>query len=415
MGEEENNRRTINSAIGSWSGYIFQGLCAVYVVLIYLLEELESEEKEREYKDYIFYLDSFDDFSIHRGDNHAISLHQCKVYKTNTGFQAAQQQLLEQKKFLQDKGLCDENTKLYFHANHVIDKIDGVIQYKYVDGETTYGPEQVVEGIRSLVTKIIQTKKIPHPAGRVCDALYRLIDSKVQEIHQRSLESEKNLCDLARMRESAIKFQEVRDIINNDDLENCSENEFWLLTKFTFMNTITELIEENKTPEDWEDIKPDQVLKFADSISRMDEKNFLKLMNRIIPCEGKSVGSSSVMNLANTSIVNELLHVVGKSDTEISSDVDWNKCDMHQTPSAYSQDSIRKICSALYAQRSNLDCLREYDWLVHDKKGLNKIENCWDEIINIIEVDKNDEYNDIFTEKKIGLMNIQDFNSLDND
>ena len=143
----------------------------------------------------------------------------------------------------------------------------------------------------------------------------------------------------------------------------------------------------------------------------MDEKEFLKLIMRILPCEKKTVETSSVTNLTNPSIINGILNVVGKSNIEISRDLDWNKCGMHQTPATSRQDTIRKICKALYMQRNNLDCLREYDYLVHDKNNLEKIDNCWDEIINIIEVDDGDKSNDIFKEKAIGLMSINDFNS----
>jgi len=46
MIEEKKDRKTTNSAIGSWSGYIYQGLCAIYVVLTYIFDELQDKAKK---------------------------------------------------------------------------------------------------------------------------------------------------------------------------------------------------------------------------------------------------------------------------------------------------------------------------------------------------------------------------------
>lgn len=56
-------RKFNNSAIGSWAGYIYQGLCAVYVVLHYFHDVVNNPELRDKYGKYILYLDSYDDFS----------------------------------------------------------------------------------------------------------------------------------------------------------------------------------------------------------------------------------------------------------------------------------------------------------------------------------------------------------------
>lgn len=87
-----------HSAIGSWSGYAFQGMCALYVVLHTILKEYQSNKNADQIKGYLLYLDAYDDFSIHDENNKAISLHQCKLYKKPQNFEKAQKQLLDTKK-----------------------------------------------------------------------------------------------------------------------------------------------------------------------------------------------------------------------------------------------------------------------------------------------------------------------------
>lgn len=50
------SREETNSAIGSWSGYIYQGLCGALVVLRMLKEDTSA------YKDYSLQLDAYEVF-----------------------------------------------------------------------------------------------------------------------------------------------------------------------------------------------------------------------------------------------------------------------------------------------------------------------------------------------------------------
>lgn len=410
MIEEKKDRKTTNSAIGSWSGYIYQGLCAIYVVLTYIFDELQDEAKKETYKDYVFYLDSFNDFSIHGNNNVAVSLHQCKVYKNNTGFYDDQIQLLKQKEELQKISICDENTKLYFHANQKIDEVEGVIQYEFEDGQVTYGPVEIMDGIKKIVGELLEKTQTANPKDRVCNALYSLIDSQVEIIHQNYLDGNQKLSDLTRDKRYAIPFETIRKILFSDELESCQESEFWLLVKYNFVSTIQKLIEECQTLEDWEDKNPDYVIKLANSICVMKEKEFLDIIKRILPAEEKKTSTSTMMNIVNNSIVNGMLSVVGKSKKEISEHLDWHECGKYESPTAFSQTTIRSICKALYNQRNNLDCLREYDWLVHHQ-DLEKVNNCWDKILDIVKIDESNDDNSIFKEKKIGILSIEDFNN----
>jgi len=55
------SRKLDNSALGSWAGYTYQGLCGLYHSL-----KLIGEDRDK-YQQYKLYLDSYEDFAIMNG------------------------------------------------------------------------------------------------------------------------------------------------------------------------------------------------------------------------------------------------------------------------------------------------------------------------------------------------------------
>lgn len=73
------HREETNSAMGSWSGYIYQGLCGILVVLRML-------RANAAYKDYSLQLDGYEDFFILDEQGKIVSMHQCKSDKNRTNY-----------------------------------------------------------------------------------------------------------------------------------------------------------------------------------------------------------------------------------------------------------------------------------------------------------------------------------------
>lgn len=417
MSQEKTDPKNVNSAIGSWSGYIFQGLCAIYVILKYISDELDDENKKITYKNYICYLDSYNDFSIHKENNIAVSLHQCKIYKYKNNFQDAQKQLLKQKEYLQRQLVCNNETKLFFHCNHKVDVINGIFQYEYEEGQFAYGHQEIVNGIKNLVTFLLKKSNIKRSVNSVCNALYELVETHVLEIHNESLKTKRNLRDIAREIKHAIPFDEIRDVLYSDPLKSCLEDEFWLLTKIYFVEALGEVFDQFETPEDWEDKNPSYIKNFIDSITVMSQEEFFKVIRRIIPTEKKENTSTTLINIVNKAAINGLFTIIGKTNQKLSKRIDWNDNNQFESPAFFSESSERIICRNLYKFGYNLDCLREYDWLVHNQ-NFPKIDDCWGYLKKITDIsesraksgDKTDPSKNILREKKIGLLSVGDFN-----
>lgn len=75
MEEKITPRVLDNSALGSWAGYVYQGLCGIYHCI-----RLIGEDRDK-YVGYKLFLDSYEDFAIMNDADKLVSLHQCKDEK----------------------------------------------------------------------------------------------------------------------------------------------------------------------------------------------------------------------------------------------------------------------------------------------------------------------------------------------
>lgn len=94
MAEEPSSRELSNSALGSWAGYIYQGLCGLQHCL-----KLIGEDRDK-YQQYKLYLDSYEDFAIMNGSEKLVSLHQCKDEKGINDYADECKKMLAKEKLL---------------------------------------------------------------------------------------------------------------------------------------------------------------------------------------------------------------------------------------------------------------------------------------------------------------------------
>ena len=403
-----------HSAIGSWSGYIYQGMCAVYVVLDRMLREYESDNNADQISGYLLYLDAYDDFSIHDENNQAISLHQCKLYKQTKRFEEAQNQLIETKRYWMQQKVCTENTVVYFHSNQSPNLIDGISSFKDFEGDVSFDADMLCQKIRRLIAKIFEAKNVERSQERVYNALFSWIDTQVITIHGRYLDQKMGLREIAVDKDSAIPFNKIITILFEDDLAEYPPHDFYKLLKYEFLHSIKEEIEENyETEDDWDGGSPEFVQDFVDCIGKTPIANFEHIVQRFLPVEDIRPSEKSERNVCNSSIAQEFIQLVAKCSFKLSVELDWNEQSKRQTPIAVKHLNLSQTCKQLYKNRANLDCLREYDILV-TKEGNEFIPNIRDKapIFGSTNTTNDDDIN-IFKEKKVGLLSVSKFNAGD--
>ncbi|PDP48513.1 hypothetical protein CLI77_08715 [Porphyromonas gingivalis] len=410
----DESRKLTHSAIGSWSGYIYQGMCAVYVVLNAILKEYQSNKNVDQIKGYLLYLDAYDDFSIHNENNQAISLHQCKLHKQTQEFEEAQKQLLETKRYWVEQNVCDEDTVVYFHSNQSPNLIDGISSFEDFEGNVSFDADTLSRKMRGLITKIFEEQGIERPQERVYNALISWVDRQVTTIYGRFLKQKVALREVAIEKESAIRFDKIISILFEDDLAEYPPQDFYKLLKYEILHSIKEEIEENyETEDDWDGGNPEFVQDFVDCIGKTPIANFEHIVQRLLPVEDIHPSEKSERNVCNSSIAQEFIQLVAKCSFRLRVELDWNEQSKRQTPIAVKHLNLSQTCKQLYKNRANLDCLREYDILV-TKEGNEFIPNIRDKALIIGSTDTtNDDDKNIFKEKKVGLLSVSKFNAGD--
>ncbi|WP_218841304.1 ABC-three component system protein [Porphyromonas gingivalis] len=414
MRMNDESRKLTHSAIGSWSGYIYQGMCAVYVVLNAILKEYQSNKNVDQIKGYLLYLDAYDDFSIHNENNQAISLHQCKLHKQTQEFEEAQKQLLETKRYWVEQNVCDEDTVVYFHSNQSPNLIDGISSFEDFEGNVSFDADTLSRKMRGLITKIFEEQGIERPQERVYNALISWVDRQVTTIYGRFLKQKVALREVAIEKESAIRFDKIISILFEDDLAEYPPQDFYKLLKYEILHSIKEEIEENyETEDDWDGGNPEFVQDFVDCIGKTPIANFEHIVQRLLPVEDIHPSEKSERNVCNSSIAQEFIQLVAKCSFRLRVELDWNEQSKRQTPIAVKHLNLSQTCKQLYKNRANLDCLREYDILV-TKEGNEFIPNIRDKALIIGSTDTtNDDDKNIFKEKKVGLLSVSKFNAGD--
>lgn len=393
-----------NSAIGSWAGYIYQGLCAIYVVL-----NMIRDDKNGEYKDYTFYLDSFEDFSIHDATGKAISLHQCKDKKNGGNYKEALKQMIEQKDELISQGVCDANVSMYFHCNtKPMDLGEDIVMYKYHDGTETCQSADLMNKITNLVIITLQGMGIMKSAERTCNALFRLVEEQVLAIHERSIESKQKLYEIARLPKCAIKFSTLYNILTSSITTDYNDKEFASLVKFHLLLSLNHNIEVRNEADAWNDMDKVQVSLLEEKIAHMDAKDFIEFLKRIEPANEIKKEIETLTDTANKSKAEKLIEIVGRAMFQLSDICDWNENNQKETPAVFDIDDKTIIIQELYKNSANSDCLRDYNWLVTTRTETTMLQD-----FRITKQPQGKEGKlgqSIFELKTKGLLNIKDFN-----
>jgi hypothetical protein len=206
-------KKHLDTAISSWSGFVYQGKVAIY----HVLKEIHNES-------YTLQLDSLDDFAIFDENSKVVSLHQVKAKKDKT-FGAYKKAF----KQLQDGGNDIGCQNLYFHlAREITNKTPTSIELDfspikvYMYGNNSYcSVDSIDSQIESLIIVLMRlyhaddpSKATPDYAEKVRKYLDDLVVKKLFEIHQiihDNLQSETESAYTQR-----INFSEFIDILNKD-------------------------------------------------------------------------------------------------------------------------------------------------------------------------------------------------------
>lgn len=403
-------RKYYNSAIGSWAGFIYQAWCAIYVVVHDIHKALVVDPDNLSFLSYRVYLDSYEDFSIHNELNKAVSLHQCKIYKAGS-FDNAFKQMVENKKHLDDDGMCCEDVKLFFHCNKEqrIGSEYGIESYKDHEDKESRNSKEVLERIESLLDNIFVLKEIKNTPSSAKASIFQLFEEKVCEIQKKYHNSKRQLREIAREKDSAITFEEVWNIITDDFMAECPTDILDRLITYHFLENLAMKIEEYESDDLWDDLIPEMVNSMGECFTSMHRDKVSEVLCRIYPDANIHTGTKRLIEMANRNRISELIGLIGEAQQKTLADIDWRVHGKFVSPAVFEDARLPLRIMALRKNSANLDILREYDWLLASniKKS---VPNIAEHNHYITDIGNSGSERSIFSEKSIGLLSIEDFN-----
>lgn len=398
-----------HTAIGSWSGYIYQGICAAYHVLRLYYDNGDAVNG------YSLSLDSYEDFSIFDSKGKIVSLHQCKCFADQEhDFSNEFDKMLQKRDEYVKTGICNDNVKLFFHTN-ISRKIDdekyGDIE-KYVCHDTAdnVDPKEIYEKIGTLVDLINKAKATPVNAELLKARLSKWIDEHVFAVHQKYIDDKKAdkkvlLGDYAAS--DRIAFAEVIGIVEGDGYSDAlSYEEIASRVRLYYCAYLNErklyAISHKK------EINEEAIDIFMDSLMRYPLQNLKDLLIRLNP-DAKIESPYGLLEKMCGRNPSSLFNVIKLFEPVVSDCLHWHIETKNESPSTLDRTKdVEEHCERIWENRTNLNVLYDYDWIVGDvdqtvisiQEELNDV--CYEAAAD------DDSENNIFSPRRTGILSVND-------
>lgn len=386
------HREQINSAIGTWSGFIYQGLCGILVSLRMIEADKEGTAGFK------LQLDGYEDFSILDDNDQIVSLHQCKSIKGKKNYNED----LEKMKLKRDDLLnIRTDTKSFFHCNEKvsIDASLNIEAYPFKVGQTNCGPGEL-KGI--LIEEVEKLKKPESDSVVVLSRLEGLVNSNVLNTQQVFFDTDEKLYVVSRTR--YVSFEEIADICFGTILK-LDVDDILTIIKSRYIREFHERIGENGGME-----KMPHVEAFIMKFVNMNQEEMKLFMQRIHPMEKFDYSLRSLLYVCSDERVDLLYELV--RDFPLDKDgLHWITTNSKQTPSTLADiKEIEFTCRKIYENRANFDAMWIYDWFVGriDGKVEESVKDIRKMASKITEVEEHETERSIFHEKTVGIMTIKD-------
>lgn len=384
-------REETNSAIGSWSGYIYQGLCGVLVVLRMLKENKEA------YKDYSLQLDAFEDFSILDERGQIVSMHQCKSDKNRKNYDDEFKKMKAKVKSLATQGKLREpdNPQCYFHCNQevAIDADYNVTAYQFETEKTFCKPGN----IQALIdVEVAELKNAETDTQAVRAALETIVNEDVLGTQQEYFDAPKTARLYIISRNKKIPFSRFVEVLDAT-IMRFNRGDFLIQMKQAYILGMETRAEEVENEE-----KIKQVELFTQRLRELNDDEMKEFIQRVNPKDKLEDTYQCWLQMTSDERLNYLYRLVTEIPLDIN-ELHWKTRNSMQTPSTLGNDiPMTKASKLIYENQANLDFPWIYDWIVgHVEEHVEDIEEAA-HIIN--KLDTESQTNNIFHIKKVGIL-----------
>lgn len=391
--------KILNSAITKWDGFIYQGLCAICVVLQQITEDMECAKSR-----YIN-LEGYDDFAVLDENKNILSFHQAKCYKPlKPNFEEDMALMEDKRQYWHEKGMCTSNAGLYFHCNREICCHHNVSQYRYSNNKVAMSPTEILEWIAALVSDILDKNNWAGESLQIRDSLISLFDMHVSYLDSESKKGSVN--DLQLSIDNSISYADIISKIEHSDQNVTAEDRVRNISFYLNLNLQERILDET---DDVVDIS--KVERFLDAYNRLPKVKKQNVVRRLFPHFDVEGRQTNIGDLTNQEVANYLYNVLTQTEMMNLDELHWEVSGQLHSPSTLGKSTPSKnYCGKIVKNMASLppELLRDYRWIVGD---ITETISDIFESAHAINKISDEDYNNISKSRKIGLLTIHDKNN----
>lgn len=390
-----------HTAMASWSGFVYQGLCALHHTLILLQRDWENAISKQ------LSLEAYEDFAILDSQGKIESFHQCKCYSAPSDFTDECKKMVGKEHYWKNvKGMLSATyDKMYFHSNQDNTLACGVEAYSFSPGIKKCSPLDIYTKINQVVSSIIANRRLSGSSQSKTDRLISAISRHVSYIHNECIKNPGNSFDIAVNKPiPIITFAKIIEssqefYTKEERIETCRN---YLIMALSERSMVSPGVKKERM---------DALIHKLESLSHTDLQNFVR---RIFPDLDITATDFNMGELMNRPRANYLYNVINKTVTSLNSDtLDWkDSSGYRQSPSTIGSDKDpEEYCVDIVNNPYSADLRRDYRWIIGDiSYSVEDIEEGAQLITGICATD----YTDVTQANKIGLKDINTKNDEDN-
>lgn len=390
-----------NTAVASWSGFVFQGLCALHHTLTLLKSDWDLAISK------YLSLEAYEDFAILDSTNKIESLHQCKCYSSPSDFTDECKKMADKEYYWGNvnRMLSDAYNGMFFHSNQDNTLGYGVKAYTLISDKTKIGPSDIYKLIEDTVQEILKCRNIAGSSNAKTCKLISEISKRVSNIHKECIENPGHSFEIAVGHPIPIK--EFAVILENPQEQYTKEERIETCRFYMIMALKNRAMTKPGVDID----KMDKFVSRVESLTQTEMQNFVR---RIYPDMDITASNFNIGEISNKSRTNYLFNVIDNVASPLNLEsLDWkDSVGFRQSPSTIGKDKDpEEYCSDIINNPYASDLRRDYRWIVGDiEHSVDDIEEGAKIITGVLPTD----YTDVTQANKIGLKDINTKNNEDN-
>lgn len=390
-----------NTAVASWSGFVYQGLCALHYTLMLLKSDWEQAISK------YLSLEAYEDFAILDSTCKIESLHQCKCYSSPSAFTDECKKMVDKEYYWKNikRVLSNAYMGMFFHSNQDNTLSCEVKAYTLISGKTKIGPSEIYKLIEDTVLEILKCRNIAGSSNAKTCKLISEISKRVSYIHKECIENPGHSFEIAVRHPIPIK--EFADILENPQEQYTKEERIETCRFYMIMALKNRAMTKPEVDID----KMDKFVSKVESLTQTEMQNFVR---RIYPDMDITASSFNIGEISNKSRTNYLFNVIDKVASPLNLEsLDWkDSVGFRQSPSTIGKDKDpEEYCADIINNPYTSDLRRDYRWIVGDiDYSVDDIEEGAKIITGVVPTD----YADVTKANKIGLKDINTKNNEDN-